>query len=221
MAEGTILSLAPPLAAIILCIVLREAVISLLMGILVGALIIYDFSPVTAFFRAFDDILLTTFLEKDNAVVLFFTVLTGGVTGILSGSPTARSVIAHLASKVRRRSNAMIAVWLSGLIFFIDDYANCLIVGNAYRGLCDRLRISREKLAYLVDTTSAPITSLALISTWIGVEVSLINDALETVGTSEYTGYGLFLSSIPYRFYPLLALAFGFLIACSGRDFGS
>ncbi len=221
IAEGSFLSLVPPLVAIVLCILLRQAVIALLAGIFVGAFLLYDFSPWTAFFRTFDEILLQTFIDADNAVVLFFTVLTGGVTGILSGSPAARRLIAYLATRLRHRGKAMVTIWLSGVLFFIDDYANCLVVGNAYRGLCDRLRISREKLAYLVDTTAAPVTSLALVSTWIGVEISLINDSLQAYGNQEYTGYSLFLFSIPYRFYPVLAMVFCLMVCYTGRDIGS
>lgn len=219
--EGTFLSLVPPLVAIVLCILLRQAIVSLLAGIFVGAFLLYDLSPGTAFFRTFDEILLQTFIDADNAVVLFFTVLTGGLTGILSGSPSARRLIADLATRLCHRGKAMVAIWLSGVLFFIDDYANCLVVGNAYRGLCDRLRISREKLAYIVDTTAAPVTSLALVSTWIGVEISLINDSLQAYGNQEYTGYGLFLSSIPYRFYPVLAMIFCLMVCYTGRDIGS
>ncbi len=218
--EGTFLSIIPPLVAIVLCIILREAIVSLLLGVIVGAFLIYDFSITNAFFRAFDEIILDNFTKTDNAIVLIFTVLTGGVTGILSGSITAKSLIAHLAARLHSRSKTMLTIWFSGILIFIDDYANCLIIGNAYRGICDRLKISREKLAYIVDTTSAPIASLALVSTWIGIEISLINDSLAAQGVTEYTGYGLFIASIPYRFYPVLALVFCFLVAWTGRDFG-
>jgi Na+/H+ antiporter NhaC len=220
LVAGTIYSLLPPLVAIVLCVVLREAILALLAGIVVGSYLLYGLSPVMPLFRAFDEIMLASFTDTDNAIVLMFTVLTGGVTGILNGSAVARAFIKKLANQVQDRGKAMVTIWLTGFLFFIDDYANCLVVGNVYRGLADRLRISREKLAYLVDTTAAPITSLALVSTWIGVEVSLIREALEITGNTQETAYGLFLSSIPYRFYPVLALVFGLMIALSKRDFG-
>jgi Na+/H+ antiporter NhaC len=219
--EGTFVSLAPPLVAILLCILLKEAILPLLLGVVVGSFLLHGFSPSVSFFRAFDEIILASFTDPDNAVILIFTVLTGGITGILNQSPATRQLLARLAQRIRSRSRAMLTIWFSGLLFFIDDYANCLVIGNAYRGLADRLRISREKLAYLVDTTSAPITSLALISTWIGFEVSLIDESLAAQSQSDYTGYGLFIASIPYRFYPILAIVFGFMIAWTCRDFGS
>ncbi len=218
--EGTFFSLIPPLVAIILCVILREAVMALFVGIFVGALFLYDFSPL-AFFRAVDDILISSFTDTDHAVTLFFTVFMGGLVEILNRSESARVLIRNLTSRIRTRRRANTIIWFSGLVFFIDDYANALIVGNTYRKIVDYLKISREKLAYIVDTTSAPITSLALVSTWIGIEITLISDALAAEGAAGYTGYGLFLSSIPYRFYPLLALVFSFLICIIGKDFGS
>src|SRR5699024_8755556 len=100
------------------------------------------------------------------------------------------------------------------------DYANTLIVGNTMRSITDKLRISREKLAYIVDSTSAPVASLALVTTWIGFEVSLINEALNTIGGLQLSGYGVFLESILYRFYPWMALLFVFFIAFTDREFG-
>ncbi len=218
--EGTYFSLIPPLVAIVLCVVLREAILSLFVGIFVGALFLYGFSPATAFLRAVDDIILASFIDSDHAITIFFTVLTGGLTEILNRSPNARHVIHHLVSKIKNRWKASVLIWFSGLFFFVDDYANCLIVGNAYRKLVDGLKISREKLAYLVDTTSAPIASLALVSTWIGIEITVIDKALAAEGVTDFQAYGLFLSSIPYRFYPVLAMILCLMVCTTGRDFG-
>jgi len=110
--------------------------------------------------------------------------------------------------------------WLLGILVFFDDYANTLLVGNTMRPVTDRLKISREKLAYIVDSTAAPISSIALISTWIGYEVSLIGDSLKAIGADPSRAYGIFIESLPYRFYPILALVFGLMIAGSLRDFG-
>ncbi|MBN1447592.1 MAG: Na+/H+ antiporter NhaC family protein, partial [Bacteroidetes bacterium] len=106
------------------------------------------------------------------------------------------------------------------LIFF-DDYANSLIVGNTMRPITDRLRISREKLAFLVDATAAPVSSVLFISTWIGYEVGLIDSAMRSVDLAAHNAYAVFLDMLPYSFYPILTLLFGFMIAVSGRDFAS
>jgi Na+/H+ antiporter NhaC len=107
-----------------------------------------------------------------------------------------------------------------GLAIFFDDYANTMIVGNATRPMSDSLRISREKLAYLVDSTAAPVASIAVITTWIGFQVGLIDSAIEGLEGIDATPYVLFLHSIPYSFYPFLAIFFVFLVVYSGKDFG-
>ena len=107
-----------------------------------------------------------------------------------------------------------------GVLIFFDDYANTLIVGNTMRPLTDKLKISREKLSYLVDSTAAPVANIAIISTWIGYELSLINDSFQTIGLQQ-NAYVTFFKTIPLNFYPLFALVFGFAVAVFGRDFFS
>ena len=124
-----------------------------------------------------------------------------------SGSP-ARSARSTLA--------VSFGLWLS---IFFDDYSNCLIVGNVMRPLTDRLRISREKLAYIVDRTAAPVAGLSLLSTWVAFEVSTFSAQLPGVGIFE-NPYVVFLQTIPYRFYCLFALIFVLLNIITGRDFG-
>jgi Na+/H+ antiporter NhaC len=103
---------------------------------------------------------------------------------------------------------------------FFDDYANVLIVGNTMRPVTDKLKISREKLSYLVDSTAAPVTSIAFVTTWIGAELSYIQSSLTDLGLSE-SAYHIFLSSIKYSFYPILTLIFAFIIIYYKKDFGS
>jgi Na+/H+ antiporter NhaC len=108
-----------------------------------------------------------------------------------------------------------------GLMVFFDDYANTLVVGNTARPITDHLKISREKLAYIVDSTAAPVVCLALVTTWIGYQVSLIDQAMQGIdGLAGTTAYSLFLNSIPYSFYPILAIVFVLAVAVTGRDFG-
>jgi Na+/H+ antiporter NhaC len=121
-------------------------------------------------------------------------------------------------ARTPRRGQTVIA--LLGLGIFFDDYANTMIVGNATRPVSDNLKISREKLAYLVDSTAAPVATIAVITTWIGFQVSLIEEAITHLDGIEQSAYSLFLQSIPFSFYPFLALFFVFLIVLSGRDFG-
>jgi Na+/H+ antiporter NhaC len=120
---------------------------------------------------------------------------------------------------VTNRRRAQIATWLMGVLIFFDDYSNTLIVGNSMRPITDRHRISREKLAYLVDSTAAPVACVAIFSSWIGYQVSLVGDALDSVD-SDLNPISVFIQSIPYAFYPLFALALTLTVAASRRDWG-
>ena len=135
--EGTIYTLIPPLIAIVLCIFLKEAVVSLFVGIFVGSLFLNDFYPHTAFFRAMDDIILTAFTDTDHSINIMFTVFMGGMIEVLNQSPSARLLIRRLAAGLRSRRRAGAVIWGSGMFFFIDDYANALIVGNSFRKIVD------------------------------------------------------------------------------------
>ncbi|GAG81822.1 unnamed protein product, partial [marine sediment metagenome] len=128
-------------------------------------------------------------------------------------------IVEALSKKVKSAKSTQMYTWLMGIFIFFDDYTNTLIVGNTMRPLTDKWKISREKLAYIVDSTAAPMASLALISTWIGFEISLINQSLTAYGV-EYDAYSLLLSSIPLRFYSIISLLFVFLIFTLKKDFG-
>src|SRR5688500_17182270 len=112
-----------------------------------------------------------------------------------------------------------LTAWIMGVLIFFDDYANTLIVGSTMRPVTDKLRISREKLSYIVDSTAAPVASIFPISTWVGFEVGLIAASFTQLGI-PFNPYVTFIESIPYRFYPILALVLGFTIAIAARDFG-
>ena len=122
--------------------------------------------------------------------------------------------------KANTPKKGQISIWLFGLIIFFDDYSNTLIVGNTSRLLCDKLGISREKLAYLVDSTSAPVATIAVITTWIGFQISIISDSIETIGGISESAYLLFINSIAYSFYPFLAIFLVGLVVTLGKDFG-
>ena len=118
-----------------------------------------------------------------------------------------------------RVRSALFVTWGMGLLIFFDDYANCMLVGTTMRPLTDRLRVSREKLAYIVDSTAAPIAGISLLSTWIAFEVSVFSAQLPEVGISE-SGYAFFLRALPFRYYCILTLVFVAATIASGRDFG-
>jgi len=129
-------------------------------------------------------------------------------------------IIRHLVKWANTPKKGQISIWLFGIVIFFDDYSNTLIVGNTSRMLCDKLGISRQKLAYLVDSTSAPIATIAVITTWIGFQVGIIADAIEGLTGLDESAYLLFLHSIPYSFYPFLAIFLVGLVVTTGRDIG-
>jgi len=157
--------------------------------------------------------------NPDHSSIILFTLFLGGMVGIIYKNGGMGGLVQSLKNLAFGKRSVQIYGWIMGIIIFFDDYANTLLVGNTLRPLTDSYKISREKLSYIVDSTAAPVTSIAIISTWIGYEVSLISDSFKNLGILE-NPYIFFIKTIPYRFYPIFALFFGFLIALSLRDFG-
>ena len=231
-------SLAPPFIAILAALLFKEVITALLAGVWLGALAVAGYNPISALWRTIDLYAVPALGDVDggHTQIVVFSLLLGGLVGVVSrngGTQGIVDAVSPLASTSRR---GKIATWMAGLAIFFDDYANTLIVGNTMRPITDRLKISREKLAYIVDSTAAPVAALVPISTWVGYEISLIADGMSSAAaqpgvdpalaatlTSIGQGEGLlavFVSTIPYMFYPLLALSFVFLTSVMNRDFG-
>ncbi len=213
------LSIIPPLLAILLALIIRQVIVSLAAGIFIGALFIYENNPLTALLRFADKFMLEALIDPDHMFIILFTLLIGGVVGIISRNGGTTGLANQITKLAKNSRTGILASWLMGVAIFFDDYANSLIIGNMMRPITDRLRISREKLAYIVDSTAAPIASIFFISTWIGYEVGLIEDGLRSIG-SEMNAYDVFINSIPYSFYPIAAIAMVFFVAYLNRDFG-
>ncbi len=214
-----ILSIIPPLLAILIALLFRQVLFSLLVGIFSGAFFIYDYNPIIAFMRTVDVYIINSLTDKSHMQIIVFTILFGGMVGLISKSGGTQGIANLLLPLAKNRRSGLFATWLSGLVIFFDDYANTLVVGNLMRPITDKLKISREKLAFIVDATSAPVASIFIISSWIGYEVGLIQDGLKVIG-SDLNAYSVFLESILFRFYPIAMLAFiGFSIYLR-KDFG-
>ncbi len=221
------LSLLPPLIAILLALLLHEVVLALFAGVYAGALFIFDFSPLRAALRTVDTYVVPALADEDHASIIVFSLLLGGMVGVITrsggGAGLARVVAdTVLGSQTQgpvARVRGQLATWLLGVAIFFDDYANALLVGSSMRPVTDRLKVSREKLAFLVDATAAPVSSVALVSSWIGVEVGYIHEQFKELGI-EQDAYVAFLDTLPYRFYPWLMLLFGLMLIMSRRDFG-
>ncbi len=214
------LSLFPPIAAILLALIFRQVLVALLVGIWIGASIIYDFNPFKGLLYALTEYIAKAPADPDKMAIIVFSLVLGGMVGVISKMGGSQGIVEKLSQFASNRKRGQISTWLMGLIIFFDDYANTLIVGNTMRPLTDKLKISREKLAYLVDSTAAPVANIAVISTWIGFELSLIASSFNSLGITD-NAYITFFKTIPYNFYPIFALSLGFFIALLNRDFGA
>ena len=213
-----------PLAAIILAVVTRQVIFALAAGVFIGM-----WALTGSFTGAFEEActkLLPDSLDGDRVRILMFSGLLGSVVALVARMGGTKGIVEAVARSGAGHKRAQLTTWFAGLLVFFDDYANALLVGNTMRPITDRLRISREKLAYLVDSTSAPVACVGVISTWIATEIAYIEGKLElpavqaATGLESGAGYQTFLATIPYNFYPILALVFGLMICLGRRDFG-
>jgi Na+/H+ antiporter NhaC len=218
------ISLMPAFLAIAVALLLRNVVPALVLGLWLGATALQGFSPLGALIGLMDVLsvyIVNALADPDHAAIIVFSMMIGGMVGIITRNGGMASIVRVVVSKAKTAVGGQVAVWLMGLMIFFDDYANTLVVGNTARSITDHLNISREKLAYIVDSTAAPVVCLALVTTWIGYQVSLIDQAMQGIdGLAGTTAYSLFLHSIPYSFYPILAVFFVLAVASSGRDIG-
>ncbi len=212
-------SLLPPLLAVLLALWFRDVVAALAVGVFVGALLLAGGNPLQAAAEALDRDVVGAIADRDHATILVFTLLLGGMVRVMVAAGGGTALAERAARRASDARRGQLAAWLLGVLVFFDDYANSLLVGTSLRPVTDRLRISREKLAFLVDATAAPVSSLAIVSTWVGVEVAYIGEQYRALGLPG-DPYVVFLQSLGYRFYPWLMLLFTLAVAFTGRDFG-
>lgn len=217
-------TLIPPIVAIVLAFITKNVVISLFIGVLSGGFILNltgfnVFGALTQAFLDFIDRALNSLADPWNAGIIMQVLVIGGVINLVAKMGGAKAIAEALAKKAKTAKSTQLITWFLGICVFFDDYANSLIVGPIMRPVADKMKISRERLAFIIDATAAPIAGLAIISTWIGLEVSLISEGFETIGV-EASGFGVFLQTIPYRFYNILILAFIVITTITLREFG-
>jgi len=212
-------SIAPPLVAIILALTARQVVISLFLGTWLGATMLAG-NPASGFLRVIDTNVRQALSEPDHVSILVFSVLLGGMVAVMSRSGGTAGIVRVLEKLAKTPRSAQLATWLMGVAIFFDDYSNTLVVGHSMRPVTDRHLVSREKLAFLVDSTAAPVACIAVVSTWVGYQVSVLGDSLQAAG-STMDPFSVFLQSVPMAFYPAAALSLTFISAVSGRDFGA
>ena len=221
------LSILPPIVAIGLALATRRVIPSLLAGVWIGGWFAAKLSLYglwAGLLSVIDTWVLHALVPPDGGTghmsIMLFTMLIGGMVGIIYKNGGTPGIVDRLSGWAKTRRRGEIVGSAVGTIVFFDDYASMLVTGNAVRPLTDTVKVSREKLAYIVDTTAAPMATLLLVTTWIGFQVGLIGDATSGLSGFEQSPYGTFLNALPYMFYPVLTVIFMWMITASGRDFG-
>lgn len=212
-------SLLPPVLAVVVALNFRSLVAALLSAFLLGAFLSFGFNPFVTLPLAINQFLLENLLGQFSLYLFGFLFALVGMIHVCHRSGGLQGMVGLLSHFARGPKSAQAVTMGAGFLIFFDDYANTVVVGQSMQSLSDRYRVAREKLAYLVDSTTAPVAGLALVSTWIAFEVFLLGGTAAGLGI-EKSGYGIFLTMLPLRFYCLGTLVFVGLNIASGRDFG-
>lgn len=235
------LCILPPILTITLAIVSRRVIVSLLIGIASAVLILlpspaaqqqllgdqfswngYLTGSLAEFVVQFTEgHLWASLVDSDHLRVFAFTIILGMQIALIHRMRGMLGIVQWASPFARSRRGGQLMTWFLGMIVFIDDYANTLLLGSTMRPLTDRLKISREKLAFLVDSTAAPVSGLALVSTWVATEIGNMQEGYSNAGIDIGDAtFSIFIQTLPTRFYILFTLAFVFLNALLNRDFG-
>ena len=216
-------SLIPALMAVTMALLLRNVMIALFTSLVLGIWMLYGFTAMGFIYAILDscqEYVVNALTEREHMEVVVFCFLIGGLVGIISRNGGTMGIAERITRVVKNRAQTQLSTSFLGLAIFFDDYANSLIVGNTMKKISDTMKISREKLAYIVDCTAAPVSAILFVTTWIGFQVGVINDGLDTIGNFDESAYSVFLNSLMYSFYPVLAIVFVLYIAGTGKDFG-
>ena len=207
---ATILSLLPPIIAIVLALLTKEVYSSLFVGILSGALI-YSNGNVWGMVLNTFDTMIGKICDSWNVGILIFLVFLGIMVSLVNKAGGSAAYGRWASRRIKTKAGALISTSILGILIFIDDYFNCLTVGSVMRPVTDKYKISREKLAYIIDSTAAPVCIIAPISSWAAAVSSI---------APEGEGLSLFIRSIPYNLYALLTLLSVIVMSCLGLDYG-
>ncbi|WP_297902223.1 Na+/H+ antiporter NhaC family protein [uncultured Campylobacter sp.] len=221
-----VLTLIPPVAAIVLAFITKDVILSLFLGVLSGTFLVgmVDHSIAASALFAFTDLcsrMVKSMADTWNAGILLQVMCIGGLIALVTKSGGTKALALWLSKHADTPVLGQIYTWLMGIVIFFDDYANALIVGPIMRPLMDKFKISRAKFAFIIDATAAPITGIAVISTWVGVEISAIKEAYSQIGIENINAFTVFVETIPYRFYNIFMIFFVVATAVMSREFGS
>ncbi len=211
-------SILPPVLTIVLALATKDVVLSLFLGILSGTLIASE-GNLFAAIMLFSDKLVTNLGDGWNLRIFLFCALLGALVGLMAKAGSSKAFGDWASTHVKTRKGTLLATWMFGVLVFIDDYFNSLAIGTAMRPVCDRMKISRAKLAYILDSTAAPVCILAPVSTWVVTVMSYMrgSEGFDKLGVSELE---MFVRTIPYNLYAIFAILMVLAITLTKRDFG-
>ena len=209
MFVGTWWSLMPPVVAIALALLTKEVYLSLFAGCALGALLAAEFHPWIAF-----DTLFNTMIDSVDFSILMFMILLGMIVMLMQESGGTRAYGEWASSHLKSKRSALVTTSLLGALIFVDDYFNCLTVGSVMRPVTDKYKVSRAKLAYIIDATAAPVCIIAPISSWAAAVNSYVPAG------SSMSGFEMFVKTIPFNLYAILTLYMVFFTSIVGFDFG-
>lgn len=208
---GTFWALVPALIAIVLALITKEVYSSLFLGIIIGALFITGFNPVAAFDTVVNGGLVSVLSDSYNVGILIFLVVLGAMVALLNKSGGSRAFGEWASKNIKTKAGALLATWFFGILIFVDDYFNCLTVGSVMRPVTDKYKISRAKLAYIIDATAAPVCIIAPISSWAAAVTGFVEGE---------DGLALFMKAIPYNYYAIMTMVFIVATTLLGINFG-
>ncbi|NLT94512.1 MAG: Na+/H+ antiporter NhaC family protein [Clostridia bacterium] len=208
---ATFWSLLPPIIAIVLALITKEVYSSLFIGIICGAFMYANFNPLIAFNTMFTEGFISSLADSWNVGILIFLVVLGTIVSLINKAGGSAAYGQWASKKIKTRKGAMLSTFGLGVLIFVDDYFNCLTVGNVMRPITDKFKISRAKLAYIVDATAAPICMIAPISSWAAAVTGVVEG---------YDGLDLFIRAIPYNLYSLLTIAMIIFITFMEIEYG-
>lgn len=210
---GTIWALLPPVVAIVLALITKEVYSSLFIGIVTGALIYTGFSPIATLDTVINEGFINSVADAWNIGIFMFLILLGTMVALMNKAGGSAAFGEWAKKHVKTRAGALLATFLLGVLIFVDDYFNCLTVGSVMMPVTDGHKISRAKLAYIIDATAAPICMIAPISSWAAAVSGMVDEGV-------YSGIELFVRAIPYNYYSLLTIVFVVGMALMGFDYG-
>lgn len=209
---ATFWALVPPIVAIVLALITKEVYSSLFVGILVGGLFYSGFSFEGTFNHIFNDGFIAVLSDSYNVGILIFLVVLGAMVSLMNRAGGSAAFGHFAKEKIKTRAGAQLATIALGVLIFIDDYFNCLTVGSVMRPVTDEHKVSRAKLAYLIDATAAPVCIIAPISSWAAAVSGFVEGE---------DGFSIFIRAIPYNYYALLTIVMMITIVLLNIDFGS